>query len=148
MGITYDHNGKVLRVNQESAASGLASIHKTTHASTAVREDLTEVEQSGVFQRLQQLREERERQAAQYGTQSGTGSEFKSSSDRDGKVTNRPQAQSYGKIPLATNYGRGKRIFSKSAKAKDEESNPTVAEVKPTYGVRIKKTLDRVGSMM
>jgi len=75
MGITYDYNGKVLRVNQEGGAYGFASIHKTTHASTAVRDDLTEVAQSAVFQRLQQLREERERQAAQYGTQSGTGSE-------------------------------------------------------------------------
>ena len=76
MGITYDYNGKVLRVNQEGGAHRLGSIHKAPQASTAVRDDLTEVAQSAVFKRLQQLREERERQAAQYGAQSATGSEF------------------------------------------------------------------------
>lgn len=60
MGITYDFEGKVLKIKH---AQTFANLRREAHVDSSLREDLTEVQASEAMLVLQRLREEKMKQS-------------------------------------------------------------------------------------
>lgn len=69
MGITYDYEGKVLKIER---AQNFSSLNKGANVDSALREDLTEVKESEAMLALRRLREEKLKKSNTFLQSSGT----------------------------------------------------------------------------